>query len=158
MKAAEATGSSGNSRKMNRTLPVSMYSDLQERIGALVEIGAMSAGHRGIFDNRDRCVFIAQDFVPQRTRFQELVFVDRLGPCGRSRCEPKRGRGQSGGFEKLSAGLCHEDRPVTIDVLHLLAPLLFHVPFQALKVNTAWQLWHQRGQIGRQSHSVVIAA
>ena len=54
IEAAAARLSSGNSRKMKRTLPVSMYFSLSAGQHLVVEVGAVAAGHRGVFDDGDR--------------------------------------------------------------------------------------------------------
>ena len=79
MEAATASSSSGNSRKMKRTLPVSMYLRLQRRIGRLVEGGAVRAGHRGVFDDRDRRIGLAEHEVGQRARPHQLFARRALG-------------------------------------------------------------------------------
>ena len=79
MKAAAARGSSGNSRRMKRTLPVSIYLLSKRRIGLGMEAGAMRAGHRGIFDDRDRRVGLALDDIGQRLRRKQLLGRDRHG-------------------------------------------------------------------------------
>ena len=82
MKAPAASGSSGNSRKMKRTLPVSMYFSFSFGKVSTVKCGAMRAGHRGVFDDRDRRVLRAHHLVAERAGLQQLRLRDGLREGG----------------------------------------------------------------------------
>ena len=81
MKPAAASWSSGNSRKMKRTLPVSMYLRLELRIDHFVEVRAMRARHRRIFDDGDRCLVVAKHHVSERARLHQFGGRHGLRRC-----------------------------------------------------------------------------
>ena len=78
MKPASARGSNGNSRRISRDLAGVDVFRLQLRQRRRVEMRAMRAGHRGIFDDRHLGVGLAEStFRASAPGSQQLGHVDR---------------------------------------------------------------------------------
>src|SRR5690606_29231504 len=88
--------------------------DRRQRV--VVEVGAVAAGHRGIFDDGDRRVRIAQHLLRQRALLQQLGHVDlaaRRGRCGGGRRRRSRGGRRLGRLRlAVAAGIaaCRKQR------------------------------------------------
>ena len=82
-------------------------------------MGAVAAGHRGIFDDGDFGILRAKHFVRQRAGLQQLVHVDRAAGLGNflrqdqarrsGECRGCGRRGQEGGAASQE-GVSHRDR------------------------------------------------
>ena len=84
MKPASARGSNGKfAEDQPRLAGVDVFR-LQLRQRRRVEMRAVRAGHRGVFDDRHRGVGLAEHLVGQRAGLQQLGHVDRAGGFGAS--------------------------------------------------------------------------
>lgn len=76
-----------------------------------MEIGAVAAGHRGIFDDGDRRIGLAEGHVGQRAGLHQ--FGDVVGALGGGRAaeaEASRRRGARQAFQETAAGWASRER------------------------------------------------
>jgi hypothetical protein len=81
MDAAAASGSSGKLPKDESDLAGIDVFLFHLRIGRLVEVAAVRAGHRGIFDDRDRSVGRALGLIAEGARCHEFADGNLGAPC-----------------------------------------------------------------------------